>query len=58
MQANSLPKEPALAEQDVISAVARWGSANNVELARSGAVEARRHDRYSLLECRVDATGR
>jgi hypothetical protein len=58
MQANALPKEPAQAEQDVISAFDRWGRANNIELSsirpqwKRGAT-----DRYSLLECRVDATG-
>ncbi|HVS51005.1 MAG TPA: hypothetical protein VHD62_01525 [Opitutaceae bacterium] len=58
MQANALPKDPAQAEQDVISAFDRWGRANNIELAsirpqwKRGAT-----DRYSLLECRVDATG-
>jgi len=58
MQANALPKDPAQAEQDVISAFDRWGRANNIELSsirpqwkRGGT------DRYSLLECRVDATG-
>jgi hypothetical protein len=58
MQANALPKDPAQAEQDVISAFDRWGRANNIELSsirpqwKRGATE-----RYSLLECRVDATG-
>lgn len=58
MQANALPKEPAQAEQDVIAAFDRWGRANNIELSsirptwKRGAT-----DRYSLLECRVDATG-
>ena len=58
MQTNALPKDPAQAEQDVISAFDRWGRANNIELSsirpqwkRGGT------DRYSLLECRVDATG-
>jgi len=58
MQANALPKDPAQAEQEVISAFDRWGRANNIELSsirpqwkRGGT------DRYSLLECRVDATG-
>jgi hypothetical protein len=58
MQANALPKDPAQAEQDVISAFDRWGRANNIELSsirpqwkRGGT------DKYSLLECRVDATG-
>ena len=58
MQANALAKDPAQAEQDVISAIDRWGRANNVELGsirpqwKRGAT-----DRYSLLECRVDASG-
>jgi hypothetical protein len=58
MQANALPKDPAQAQQDVISAVDQWGRANNVELSsirpqwKRGATE-----RYSLLECRIDATG-
>jgi hypothetical protein len=58
MQTNALPKEPAQAEQDVISAFDRWGRANSIELGsirpqwKRGAT-----DRYSLLECRVDATG-
>ena len=58
MQTNALPKDPAQAEQDVISAFDRWGRANNIELSsirpqwkRGGT------DRSSLLECRVDATG-
>jgi hypothetical protein len=58
MQANALPKDPAQAEQDVISAFDRWGRANNIEISsirpqwkRGGT------DKYSLLECRVDATG-
>lgn len=58
MQANALAKEPAQAEQDVISAFDRWGRANQIELGsirpqwKRGAT-----DRSSLLECRVDATG-
>jgi hypothetical protein len=58
MQANALPKDPAQSEQDMISAIDRWGRADNVELGsirpqwKHGASE-----RYSLLECRVDATG-
>jgi hypothetical protein len=58
MQSSALPKEPAQAEQDVISAFDRWGRANNIELSsirpqwkRGGT------DKYSLLECRVDAAG-
>jgi len=33
MQANALPKDAAQAEQDVISAVDRWGRANSIELS-------------------------
>jgi Tfp pilus assembly protein PilO len=58
MQTQSLPRDPAQAEQDLISAFDRWGRASSVELAsikpqwKRGA-----NDRYSLLECRVDANG-
>jgi hypothetical protein len=58
MQANALPKDAAQGEQDVLTAVSRWGAANNVTLDglrqqwKRGA-----NERYSLFECRVDATG-
>lgn len=64
MQSQALPKDPAQAEQDLITAFDRWGRASSVELGsikpqwkqgqspRGGSGE-----RYSLLECRVDATG-
>lgn len=58
MQAQALPKEVAKAEQDLVSAFDRWGRATNIELAsikpqwkRGGT------NRYSQLECRVDASG-
>ena len=58
MQANALPKDPAQAEQELISAFDRWGRGSGVEL---GSIKPQwKHgstDRYSLLECRVDATG-
>lgn len=57
MQANALPKDPAQAEQEVISAFDRWGRANNIELSSIRPQWKRGTDRYSLLECRVDATG-
>jgi hypothetical protein len=57
MQANSLPKDPAQAEQDVISSFDRWGRGNNIELGSIRPQWKRGTDRYSLLECRVDATG-
>jgi hypothetical protein len=58
MQTSALPKDPAQAEQDVLSAFDRWGRVNSVEIGsirpqwKRGAT-----DRYSLLECRVDASG-
>jgi len=58
MQAGALAKDPAQSEQDLISAFDTWGRASNIELGsikpqwKSGAT-----DRYSVLECRVDATG-
>lgn len=58
MQAQSLPKEPAQAEQDLISAFDKWGRATSVELASIKPQWKRgTNDRYSLLECRVDANG-
>ncbi len=58
MQAQALPKDPAKAEQDLITAFDRWGRAAGIELGsikpqwKRGATP-----RYSQLECRVDATG-
>ena len=58
MQSQALPKDAAKAEQDLISAFDRWGRATNVELGsikpqwKRGAT-----NRYSQLECRVDASG-
>lgn len=58
METNALAKEPAQAEQDVLSAFDRWGRANSIELASIRPQWKRgTTDRYSLLECRVDATG-
>ena len=58
MQANALPKDPAQTEQEMISAFDRWGHANAIEL---GSIRPQwKHgasDRYSLLECRIDASG-
>jgi hypothetical protein len=58
MQAQAMPSEPAKAEQDLVTAFDRWGRAGGVELGsikpqwKRGAT-----NRYSLLECRVDASG-
>jgi hypothetical protein len=57
MQTNALPKDPAQAEQDVISAFERWRSQNNLELSSIRPQWKRGSDKFSLLECRVDATG-
>lgn len=62
MQANALPKDPAQSEQDVLSAFDRWAQANRIEIGsirpqwKRGSDRASA-DRYSVLECRVDATG-
>lgn len=58
MQTGALSKDTAQAEQDLITAFDRWGRSCNIEIGsikpqwKRGAT-----DRYSLLECRVDATG-
>jgi hypothetical protein len=57
MQHNALPKDPSQGEQDVIGAFDQWGRANNIELSSIRPTWKRGTDRYSLLECRVDAVG-
>ncbi len=58
MQDGALSADPATAEQDLITQFDKWGRAGSVELGsikpqwKRGAT-----NRYSLLECRVDATG-
>jgi len=58
MEANALPKDPAQAEQELISALDGWGRSTGIDLGsikpqwRRGAT-----DRYSTLECRIDASG-
>jgi hypothetical protein len=58
MESQALPKDPAKAEQDLISAFDRWGRGTNVEL---GSIKPQwkrgTTNRFSQLECRVDATG-
>jgi hypothetical protein len=58
IQTGALPKDAAQAEQDLISAFDRWGRASSIEL---GSIKPQwkrgLSDRYSTLECRVDATG-
>jgi hypothetical protein len=58
MQSQALPKDPAQAEQELISAFDRWGRASSVELASIKPQWKRgTGDRHSVLECRVDANG-
>jgi hypothetical protein len=58
MQSGSLAKDQAQSEYDVISAVVGWGRTSGVQIGsikpvwKHGATES-----YSLLECRLDATG-
>lgn len=58
MKAQALPNDPAKAEQDLITAFDRWGRGSGIELGsikpqwKRGAT-----NKYSLLECRVDASG-
>lgn len=58
MQAQALPADPAKAEQDLLTALDRWGRGSGVEVGslkpqwKRGA-----NSRYSLLECRVEVTG-
>ena len=58
MQEGALPKDAAQAEQDLFSAFELWRGATNIEL---GSIKPQwkrgTTDRYSTLECRVDATG-
>ncbi len=58
MQANALAKDTAQAEQDVLSAFEKWRASSNVELSSMKQQWKRgANDTYSVLECRVDATG-
>ena len=58
MQTQALPKDTSKAEQDLISSFDRWGRSTNIEL---GSIKPQwkrgTTQRYSQLECRVDATG-
>ena len=58
MQSQALPKDAAKAEQDLITAFDRWGRSSNIEL---GSIKPQwkrgTTNRFSQLECRVDATG-
>ncbi len=58
MKNESLPKDQAQAEQELISAFDNWGRSANVELGSIKPTWKRgTTDKYSVLECRVDASG-
>jgi len=58
MQAKALAKDAAQAEHDVLSAFEKWRASSNVELGSMKQQWKRgANDTYSILECRVDATG-
>lgn len=57
MKDGALPKDPAQAEHDLITAFDGWGRATAIELGSIKPQWKRGTDRYSTLECRVDATG-
>jgi hypothetical protein len=58
MQAATLPRDPAKSEHDVLEQFETWSRSSGVEL---GSIKPQmKHgdtDNYSLLECRLDATG-
>ena len=57
MQTGALPKDAAQAEQDLISAIDRWGRDNRIELGSIKPQWKRGTTRYSTLAGRVDASG-
>ncbi|HTZ19325.1 MAG TPA: hypothetical protein VMC06_00460 [Opitutaceae bacterium] len=58
MQANALARDTAQAEQDVLSAFEKWRATSSVELSSMKQQWKRgANDSYSVLECRIDATG-
>ncbi len=57
MQEGALPKDAASAEQIMISSMDNWGRANSIELGSIKPQWKKGTDKYSTLECRVDATG-
>lgn len=58
IQAGTLPKDPATAEQTLLSAFDTWGRDTGIDL---GSIKPQwkrgANPRYSTLECRIDATG-
>jgi hypothetical protein len=58
IESGALPEDRATAEQRVLAAFDAWGQATRIEVASiKPAWKRGSNSRYSLLECRVDATG-
>lgn len=58
MESQALPKDPAQAEQQLISSFDRWGRESRIEVSSIKPQWKRgTTDRYSVLECRIDASG-
>jgi hypothetical protein len=57
MKSNTLPTDPAEAEQNLLSAFDRWGQACGIDRGGIRLQWKRGNERHSMLECRLDATG-
>jgi hypothetical protein len=58
IESGALPEDRATAEQRVLTAFDAWGQLTRIEVASiKPAWKRGANSRYSLLECRVDATG-
>lgn len=58
MQTNALPKDQAQAEQDLITALDRWGRQAGIDVSSiKPQWKKGTGDRFSMLECRIDASG-
>jgi hypothetical protein len=58
IQSASLPADQAQSEHDLISSLEGWGRASGIEIGSIKPLWKRGDtDNYSVLECRVDATG-
>ena len=58
MRSGSLPHDPAQSEHDVVAGFENWSRTSGVELGSVKPLWKRGEtDEYSVLECRLDATG-
>jgi hypothetical protein len=58
IQSGSLPRDQAQSEHDLISSLEGWGRASGIEIGSIKPLwKNGDSDNYSVLECRVDATG-